>query len=284
MEFTQKIKKAFRPETYTTAAGARNLHRIRWTLKESPKRIRRVLNVYLNRELHNQLRAREQKLKIDHLLSQIDMQEIGRIAQTYASGEQSIWTKYLDARKWLKRSVRQLRKLGLVLTPPGDVLDLGCGAGYFLFVLKQIGSRVLGVDLDHDPIFNEMIALLAIERIGFAITRRVRLPEFGSRKFDLITAWAVCFNNYDHKETVWDREDWDFLLNDLSERLTPDGRIIFSLNPQPDGRFYSKEIEDLFARRSDLIDGRIIVFTKSRLDSTAKRTSTSGEFQPEKAR
>ena len=284
MDFKEKIKKAFRLDTYTTGAALRNLHRIRWTLNEAPKRIRTVLSVYLNPELRNQLRARNQNLKIDHLLTQIDIQELGRIAQTYAGGEQSIWTKYLDTRKWLTRSAQQVRKLGLVLTPPGDVLDLGCGAGYFLFVLKQLGSRVLGVDLDHDPIFNEMIRLLAIERIGFAITSRVRLPELGSRKFDLITAWAVCFNNYDHEETVWGPQDWDFLLDDLSERLTPDGRIVFSLNPQLDGKFYSEEIGKLFTRRSDLMDGRVVIFTKPRLDATAKRTPTSGEFQPESAR
>jgi SAM-dependent methyltransferase len=163
MDFTHRIKKAFRLDTYTAGAAVRNLQRIRWTLKNTPWRIRTVLSVYLNRELRNQLRADKQKLKIDHLLAQIDMQELDRIVQTYASREQSIWTKYLDARKWLTRNAKQVRKLGLVLNPPRDVLDLGCGAGYFLFVLKQLGSRVLGVDLDHDPIFNDMNRLFAVE-------------------------------------------------------------------------------------------------------------------------
>jgi SAM-dependent methyltransferase len=275
VNFKEKIKKAFRLDTYTAGAGLRNLHRIRWALNKAPERIRTVLSVYLDRDLRNQVRARNQNLKIDHLLTQIDIGELGRIAQKYAGGDQSIWTKYLDARKWLTRSAQQARKLGLVLTPPDEVLDLGCGAGYFLFVLKQLGSRTLGVDLDHDPIFNEMICLLGIERIGFAITRRVSLPQLGSRKFDLITAWAVCFNNYDHEETVWGPKDWDFLLDDLSERLTPNGRIVFSLNPQLDGKFYSEEIGKLFTRRSDLMDGRVIIFTKPRLDATAKRTPTS---------
>jgi hypothetical protein len=36
---------------------------------------------------------------------------------------------------------------------------------------RNLGSRVLGVDLDRDPIFNEMHRLFAIERIGFGITR-----------------------------------------------------------------------------------------------------------------
>jgi SAM-dependent methyltransferase len=279
MVLTQKIKKAFRLDTYTVGAGVRNLHRIRWTLKNTPGHIRTILRVYLNGEQRNQLHARKQKLKIDHLLAQIEMQELDRIKQTYAGSDKSIWRKYLDARKWLTRAVQQVRTVGLVLNPPRDVLDLGCGAGYFLFVVKQLGSRVLGLDLDHDPIFSDMIRLFAIERVGYAITRRARLPEFGGRKFDLITAWMVCFNNYDREETIWSPEDWDFLLDDLSERLAPNGRIVFSLNAQLDGRFYSDEIEKLFARRSDFMDGRMILFTKSRLDATATehpfRVSTS---------
>jgi SAM-dependent methyltransferase len=275
MDFTHRIKKAVRLDTYTAGAAVRNLHRIRWTLKNTPRHIWTVLRVYLNRDQRNQLRARKRKLQIGHLLAQVKLQDLDRIRQKYASGEESIWTKYLDARKWLTRNTQYVRKLGLVLNPPRDVLDLGCGAGYFLFVLKQLGSRVLGVDLDHDPIFNDMNRLFAIERIGFGITRGVRLPELGGRKFDLITAWMICFNNYEHEETIWGPEDWDFLLDDLSERLTPSGRIIFSLNAQLDGSFYTEEIEKLFARRSDLMDGRMITFTKSRLDATATKTSLS---------
>jgi len=86
-------KKALRLDIYTTGAAVRYLYRIRWTLKNTPWRIRTVLRVYLNREQRNQLRAR------------------------------------------------------------------------------NLGSRVLGVDLDRDPIFNEMNGLFAIERIGFGITR-----------------------------------------------------------------------------------------------------------------
>jgi hypothetical protein len=118
----------------------------------------------------------------------------------------------------------------------------------------------------------------------FGITRGVRLPELGGRKFDLITAWRICFNNYEHEETIWGRKDWDFLLDDLSERLTPSGRIIFSLNAQLDRRFYTEELEKLFARRSDFMDGRMIIFTKSRLDATATEHPYRLNTNPDSAR
>jgi 2-polyprenyl-3-methyl-5-hydroxy-6-metoxy-1,4-benzoquinol methylase len=47
------------------------------------------------------------------------------------------------------------------LDPPRDTLDLGCGAGYFLFVMRQLGSNVLGLDLE-DPIFNDILRVLQI--------------------------------------------------------------------------------------------------------------------------
>ncbi len=46
--------------------------------------------------------------------------------------------------------------------PTGYIHNRRCG---------NLGSRVLGVDLDRDLIFNEMNRLFAIERIGFGITR-----------------------------------------------------------------------------------------------------------------
>jgi len=278
MEFSRKIKKAFRFDTYTGEAGVRNLYRIRWALKDAPRYFQTILRVYSNRDLREQLRIRKQKLKIDSLLAQIDRSELKRILDTYTQGDRSTWKKYLDPVKWLTRSVQQARKLGLVLSPPRDVLDLGCGAGYFLFVLKQIGARVLGLDLDHDPIFNDMVRLFAIERVGCAITRGVRLPDFGGRKFDLITAWMICFNNHDNDEKIWVAKDWNFLLDDLADRLTPDGRIVLSLNPQRDGKFYSREIGKLFAKRSDLMDGRVVIFSKRRLDGTAPSSVPSSDI------
>jgi SAM-dependent methyltransferase len=284
MNLARKIKKAFRLDTYTSDAALRNLNRLQWILKSGSADVRTFLRTLLNRELRQQWRARLQTQKIDYFLARIDQQELARITKTYASGENSIWTKYLDNRKWIERSLQQVKRLGLVLNPPRDVLDLGCGAGYFLFAVKQLGARVLGVDLDGDPIFNDMVRLLGIERVSFAVTRRVKLPEFGGRKFDLVTAWMICFNNYDRPDTIWVAQDWNFLLDDLSERLTPEGRIVFSMNEQLDGKFYSREIAELFARRSDLVDGRVVIFTKARLDATAKGTTKSGRFQTAGAR
>jgi len=121
---------------------------------------------------------------------------------------------------------------------------------------------------------------LAIERIPWAVTRQVSLPDFDGRRFDLITAWMICFNNHDQPESIWGPEDWDFLLDDLAGRLTANGRVVFSLNPQRDGKFYSEQIEKLFETRSDLMDGRLVIFSKARLDATTVQRPGSIALQP----
>ena len=143
MNLLRKIEKAFRLDTYTSGAALRNLNRLQWILKNGSADLRTYRRTLLNRELRQQWRARRQTQKIDYLLARIDRQELDRINKTYASGENSIWTKYLDTRKWIERSLQQVRRLGLVLNPPRDVLDLGCGSGYFLFAVKQLGARAL---------------------------------------------------------------------------------------------------------------------------------------------
>jgi SAM-dependent methyltransferase len=284
MDFKRKLEKAFRLDTYATGAGIRNVNRLRWFLKNAPGRLRSVAKIHSNRASVRDLHAREQRLKIDNLLALIDARELNEFARTYAGGDQSKWTKYLDTRKWLVRSTEQVGTLGLVLDPPRDVLDLGCGCGYFLFVVKQLGARVLGIDLEGDPIFERMIRLLEIERIPCAVTKHVPLPSFDGRRFDLITAWMICFNHQDQPEAIWGPDEWDFLLDDLAGRLTPNGRIAFGLNAQWDGKFHSEQLEKFFKTRSDFMDGRLVLFSKSRLDATTTRRPGSIALQPEKPR
>jgi SAM-dependent methyltransferase len=269
MDLKHRIKKAFSPDTYSVAAGVRNVNRLKWGLKNLPAYLQMVGRIYLDPAARSQLTERRRKLQVEELLTQLDSQELERIRLRYEDGSDSIWSKYLDARKWLARNIDYARRFGWLLDPPRDTLDLGCGAGYFLFVMRQLGSNVLGLDLE-DPIFNDILRVLEIERVPFRIKRREKLPDFGGRKFDLITAWMICFNDYDRDETIWGPRDWDYLLNDLTEKLTPKGRIVFYFNAQRPRRIHSRELWKYFGSRADLLDSRLIIFTRSRLVRTAR--------------
>jgi SAM-dependent methyltransferase len=268
MDLSHRIKKVFSPETYSLDAAFRNVNRLKWSLKNSPAYFGTLGETYLDPAARARLNERKRKMHLEGLLAQLDQRELERIRLQYEGGSDSIWSKYLDARKWLARNIDYAERFGWVLNPPRDTLDLGCGAGYFLFVMRQLGSKVVGLDLE-DPIFNDILRVLAIERVPFRITRRQKLPDFGARKFDVITAWMICFNNYDRDDTIWGPPDWDYLLNDLAEKLTPDGRIVFYFNAQRHRKIHTPELWKYFGSRADLLDGRLIIFTRSRLARTA---------------
>jgi SAM-dependent methyltransferase len=268
MNLSHRLKKAFSPDTYSLDAAVRNLHRLKWRLKNLPADLQTLRKAYLDPVARSRIIERKRKVTVEELLGQLDQRELERIRLQYEGGSDSIWSKYLDARKWLARNIDYAERFGWLVEPPRDTLDLGCGAGYFLFVMKQLGSKVLGLDLE-DPIFNDILRVLEIERVPFRITRRERLPDFGGRKFDVITAWMICFNNYDRDDTIWGPGDWDYLLNDLTEKLTPDGRIVFYFNAQRHEKIHTPELWKYFGSRADLLDGRLMIFTRSQLARTA---------------
>ena len=268
MDLSHRIKKAFFPRTYSLDAAVRNVNRLKWNMQNLPGYLRTLRKTYLDPVARSQFVERKRKLRVEELLAQLDQRELERIRLQYEGGSNSIWSKYLDARKWLARNIDYAEKFGWFLDPPRDTLDLGCGAGYFLFVMRQLGSNVLGLDLE-DPIFNDILRVLQIERVPFRITRQEKLPDFGGRKFDVITAWMICFNNYDRDDTIWGPRDWDFLLDDLTDKLTPDGRIVFFFNAQRHRKIHTPELWKYFGSRAAFLDGRFMVFTRSRLVLTA---------------
>src|SRR5437879_12799299 len=44
--------------------------------------------------------------------------------------------KYLDLEQWIRTNLQQVRELGLDYAPRSRILDLGCAAGYFLYINK----------------------------------------------------------------------------------------------------------------------------------------------------
>lgn len=276
MKFAHKVRKAFHLPTYTGSSAARAARRLFWHLGESPTRLRHALAARRDSQAARALAERRRAISLEGLMGALDPAELARIRRVYADGQASFWTKYLDVEKWLALNVRYVHELDLVNHPPREVLDLGCGGGFFLYVCRQLGARVQGVDLDIDPIFNELTRLFGVPRLGYAVEHQTRLPDFGGRKFDLITAWMICFNDFDKPEEMWRPDDWAFLLDDLAGRLTPDGRIVFSLNKQLDGKLYSEEIGRVFEERADLIDGKRLIFSKVGLDARAARRQRAG--------
>jgi SAM-dependent methyltransferase len=179
--------------------------------------------------------------------------------------------RFEDVNYWVRINAERAQDLWLDRAPPLRILDLGCGAGYFLYVCKRFGHDVLGFDTDDEPLFRATTALLDVPRVIGRIEQQVPLPDFG-RKFELITAHRICFNRLGRAKNgnfqEWTPADWQFFINDLRTRLlTPHGRLLLEFNPRPDGSsFFTHELRETF-----LSEGARIFRSKALLAANAKQ-------------
>jgi SAM-dependent methyltransferase len=169
------------------------------------------------------------------------------------------YAKYFKKRTWLRAKMMRALETGVDKAPPGAVLDLGCGAGYFLYVCKYFGHAVHGIDLPGDPFFDDMMRFFGIARTDLDIRPCRPLPRLDTR-FDLIAAHQICFNG--HASTApWGVTEWDFLLTDLcTNHLKPGGTIALEFNPEPSSAFYGEELRTWFAAQgAQIFRGRVII-------------------------
>lgn len=109
-------------------------------------------------------------------------------------------------------------KLSLVqqyqtLTPETNVLDIGCGSGSFLSLVKaQTQAGVTGID------FKDLAALPTLNGVNF----KHGIPheqDFGGQRFELITLWHFLEHDYFAEQT----------LNTAKKHLTDNGRLIIEV-------------------------------------------------------
>jgi SAM-dependent methyltransferase len=193
------------------------------------------------------------------MVRELESKGFGRIRSKYANpNDQKGWPKYVDAGHRLELAIRQARSVQLDRRKPLRILDIGSGAGYFLFVCKQLGHRVLGLDLDWPPMYAETFQMMEMPRCVWRIEPFQPLPDLGGR-FDFLTGFAVCFNSHgsDH---VWGIEEWEFFLDDVEKSvLSESGEMYFELNPEPWG-YYTPELGEFFRRRGAQVEGKKVTF------------------------
>ena len=206
------------------------------------------------------LRTNRFSLDAKRIIETIDPSGFDQIRQRYAVANPGAdWPKYLDLERWIEINIRRIRALELDLSRPKRILDLGCGAGYFLYIAQLLGHSGLGLDMDRVSMFREITRLLGVHRVVQRIEAFRPLPDLG-QKFNLITAFMICFN--DHKMPgLWKVPEWEFFLGDLAKHLTPRGRVWLELNQEYDGTFYTPELKEFFQKRSARINEHKIIFT-----------------------
>ena len=198
-------------------------------------------------------------LNATQMVRELESKGFERIRSKYANpDDKKGWPKYVDAKHRLELAIKQARSVQLDRRKPLRILDIGSGAGYFLFVCKQLGHKVMGLDLDWPPMYTEMFEMMEMPRCVWRIEPFQRLPDLGSR-FDFLTGFAVCFNSHgsDH---VWSVGEWEFFFDDVEKNvLSKSGEIYFELNPEPWG-YVTPELGEFFRRRGAQVEGKKIAF------------------------
>ena len=205
------------------------------------------------------LRPKRFQLDTKRVIETIDPVEFEQIRRRYRVADPGAdWPNYLDLDRWIGVNIRRIRQLELDVARPKQILDLGCGAGYFLYIAQLLGHSGIGLDMDRLSMFREITQLLGVRRVVQRIDAFRPLPNF-SQKFDVITAFMICFNN--HKmPALWGVPEWEFFLDDLAKHLKPRGRVWLELNQEYDETFYTPQLKEFFKKRGAKIDEQKVIF------------------------
>lgn len=193
------------------------------------------------------------RLPFGPVMAGVDRNRLREIEKRHA-GE-----KYADVNHWMRVNRERVQDLKLHRCPPQRILDLGCGGGFFLFILKRFNHSVLGLDVDREPLFAELLEVFGVPRVVFEIKPFEPLPNL-RQQFDWITAFSIGFDRAGDTNVRWGVKEWDFLLRDLQRQLAPGGKIYLAVNPLPNGEYLTPEIRDFFVSRGADVERERIFF------------------------
>jgi SAM-dependent methyltransferase len=237
MQLSDKLRKVVSGDAYTSARR----HVKQWLVGRAPLRFdAEKITATIDREKFQEIKARHA------------MDDPG-----------DAWPKYLDIQRWMEINLTRVRDLGLDLGGRKQVLDIGCGTGYFLYICKYLGHDVLGMDLDEERGFAEMTDLLGVPRVIWRVEAYQPLPDLG-RKFDVIAAHMICFNGH-KSDKLWKISEWEYFLDDLAaNQLVPGGQVCLELNREYDDSLYTPELKAYFESRGAEIHTQRVHFNPLR--------------------
>jgi ubiquinone/menaquinone biosynthesis C-methylase UbiE len=150
------------------------------------------------------------------------------------------WAATYDAH-WLNQFLfepsHRLLMREMKSTPPGRILDVGCGTGELASRLAQRGWRVIGLDLCEPMLHRARFKLNGhAESVRLAVADSEHIP-FADGTFDAVT----CANSFHH----YPRQD--AVIHELHRVLKPGGQL-FLLDGWPD-QFIGRVVYDVIITR-----------------------------------
>ena len=174
------------------------------------------------------------------VMSRINRQSMEELEELYGD----VWaSKFFDVENYVHRACKKVEKYGLFGGPFKRVLDIGCGFGYFCAAVECAGHYAVGIDIPHGCLM-EVSTAVGFTFVPYRLKRHERIPlQFGS--LDLITLMGVNFcdewGNTQHPPSSgsgwWGPIEYQALIADLFERLSPGGILQFEYNRGPESEF-----------------------------------------------
>ncbi len=132
---------------------------------------------------------------------------------------------YHIARRWMLRSKFKTASKASG-RKQGNLLDIGCGTGYFAAYMKNRNWTSIGIEADPDA------KKYAEEKFGLKVFSLDELPSFRASEFNVVTLWHVL----EHLSSPKD------VINEVSRILEKTGVCIIALpnNDSFDAHYYKK--------------------------------------------
>ncbi|MFB0490077.1 SAM-dependent methyltransferase [Methylobacterium sp. OAE515] len=183
--------------------------------------------------------------------------------------------KYLNYELYIPVYFNDMIRLELNEGSRLRILDLGTGFGYYPYICSAFGHDAEAIDIDTLQLYNEVTLALGVKRTVCRINAFEPLA-LNHGRFDLIMAFATCFNN-NSSPNLWGQQEWYFFLNDLVQKnLCEDGRLFFRINPEPDGGMGSTGVEQMMNALGAQVAGIDVYFRSARALAIALE-----EFKPQ---
>src|SRR5207248_936256 len=160
-------------------------------------KIRKLAQPLTYRRAWRRVRRSFFPLPLAPLRAKIDLKRLREIQQHYTDSSEG-FTKCTDVDRYLRVNRERVQDLKLHRSTRKRVLDLGCGGGFFLFILKKLGHSVLGLDVGHIDLYTELVELFdflvsrgaTVERERILFEKGLRFPSvsyatFGSKDSEL---------------------------------------------------------------------------------------------------
>lgn len=165
--------------------------------------------------------------------------------------------KYLNLDIWVFETLLRCYRLGLHDKSKSlNILDLGTGAGYFPFICSYFGHKAEAVDVPDNKMYNELVSALAVSRHNERIMPFASLSN--TDKYDLITAFMICFNGHKTKK-LWHISEWKSFLNSLHQNnLKDNGEVFLSFNAETAEEPVSKDLLNFFLENGGEVSGSTV--------------------------